>query len=488
MLKIIPHGSFDFGMPTATLLKIWSRGPDRDFMQKRAAIMDSHIAGIRPEKGKSFIHLISLGSAEYFGFNRNGDGFNEKAAQVTFAEPRKGIAKTAMLADGLVKHHSTFIKSGGHVFKHHKNQDPKYSIGDVVAEAYNPEMHRGELIAKVSNDHPDWYSEIQGLAKGKDIPFSMSCKIARDLCNWCGNRARSRMDYCDHLRYHMGEILKSGHQVGAWNDDPFFFDISKVHRPADRIAWSFRKVANSLAALGGAALADEAGLILPNWVYDEQATVLSKYYQKKMAGARKMAEIEKVVDGLARGEDNSHLSAMCGACPPDIPSGEMEKLRKMKLMDALEGLGSAQICLSLRDFFRLVMNEKFNDVEPDLNDAEDMLPDLFNRLQEGGGLHECASDGAYDPTEDAVPMSVRNIAERLLGSHSLMPGPAKRRMTITIIRGGSMPEKRARYSGQSKRADYLAKEYAKYLLSYGLHVAGNDEGRELTVLRHRFRF
>lgn len=488
MLKVIPAGSYDFGVPQASLLKIWSRGPDRDYMHKRAAVMDSHIAGIRPEKGKSFIHLISLGGAEYYGFNRNGDGFNEKSAEVEIPEPKKGVPKHVKLADGLHKFHQTFMKSGGHVFKHHKNTDPKYSIGEVVAETYNPDMHRGELIIKVADDHPDWQSEIQGLARGKDIPFSMSCKIAKDLCNWCGNRARSRMEYCDHLRYHMGEIIKSGHLVGAWNDDPFFFDISKVWRPADRIAWSFRKVASDLAPAGGAALADELGLVTPNWIFDEKATTLSKYYQKKLACAHKMAEIEKIVDGMARGEDNPHLKAMCGACPPDLPKSEMLKLQKQKLLDVLEGLGSAQICLSLRDFFRLVMNNDFSQVEPDLDDAEAMLPGLFNRLQDNGGLHECASDGAYDPTGDAIPLSIRNVLEGLIGPHSLRPGPAKRRMTITIIRGGSMPEKRAGYSGQSKQADYLAREYAKYLLSYGLHAAGNAEGRELTVLRNRFRF
>jgi hypothetical protein len=68
----------------------------------------------------------------------------------------------------------------------------------------------------------------------------------------------------------------------------------------------------------------------------------------------------------------------------------------------------------------------------------------------------------------------------------MAPGPAKRRITIAIVRGNSLPEKRAGYVGQSKRADYLVKEYAKYLLSFGLHADRNDEGRELTVLRNRF--
>ena len=484
MLKIIPPGSYDFGMPTVSLMDIWSRGPDKDYMRKRAAVMDKHIAGIRPEKGHSFLHLISMGSHEYFGGNCNADTFNEKAAGLKIPHPKPGTPDIVKLAEGLVKYHSTFMKNA-HVFKHHKNTDPKYSIGDLASELYNPEMHRGELIIKVANDHPDWEDDLEGLAKGKEIPFSMSCKIAKDLCGYCGNRARSRMEYCDHLRNHMGEITKEGHQMLAWNDDPFFFDISKVIKNADRIALSLRKVAETMWSKGGAALAEEEGLTFPAWLLDESNVPMSKFAQRKLAVARKLAEIEKVIEGVARGAEGCPLKKALG-CPPDLPPHEMEKLQKAKLYDALEGLGSAQICLSLRDFFRLVMGPDAEKYRADMGEAEGMLPDMFSRLNSQGDLSECANDSSYDTDGGAVPGFVKQIVEGLTGDHSIAPGPAKRRVTIAIIRGNSLPEKRAGYVGQSKRADYLVKEYAKYLLSFGLHADRNDEGRELTVLRNRF--
>lgn len=487
MLKIIPSGSYDFGMPTVSLMNVWSRGPDRDYMRKRAAVMDKQIAGIRPESNYSFLHLISLGSHEYFGGNRNGDTFNEKSAEIRIPEPKRGVDPIQKLAGGLIEYHPTFLKSGGHVFKHHKNTDPKLSIGQVVTELYNPEMHRGELVIKVANDHPDWKQDLTDLAdKGKEIPFSMSCKIAKDMCSFCGNRSRSRAEYCDHLREHMGEILKNGHHVLAWNDDPFFFDISKVHKPADRIAWSLRKVASALVIKGGAELAEDEGLILPDWLAT-QAVPMSKYAQRKLAVARKLAEIEKVVDGFARGEDNPHLQTAAMGCPTDLPDADMGKLQQGKLLEVLEGLSSAQICLSLRDFFKLVMGSEFGKVESDVDDAEGMLPGLFNRLSERGELDDCVNDSSYDSDGAVVPGFVKEILGHLKGGHSLSSEPVRRRITVAIIRGGNSPEKRAGYVGQSKRADYLAKEYAKYLLSFGLHAERNDEGRELTVLRNRFR-
>ena len=478
MLKIIPSGSFDFGMPSVSLMDIWSRGPDKDYMRKRAAAMDKRIAEIRPESGHSFLHLISMGSHEYFGGNRNGDTFNEKAAELKIPFPKKGVASVQQLAGGLKEYHSTFMK-GGHVFKHHKNTDPKYSIGELAAELYNPEMHRGELIIKVANDHPDWKDELEGLSKGKEIPFSMSCKIAQDLCSYCGNRARSRMEYCVHLRDHMGEISKSGHQMLAFNDDPAFFDISKVIKPADRIALSLRKVASALVVKSGAELAEEAGLQYPDWLLDKDNIPMSKHAQRKLAVARKLAEIEKII------ETSASPKCVLG-CPPDLPSHEMEKLQKAKLYDALEGLGSAQICLSLRDFLRLVMGPKADEFRTEVDQAEGMLPDLFSRLQEQGDLPEICGDSSYDARGGSIPGFVKNIVSGLAGDHSMAPGPAKRRITVAIIRGNSMPEKRAGFVGQSKRAGYLANEYAKYLLSYGLYAERNDEGRELTVLRNRF--
>jgi hypothetical protein len=113
---------------------------------------------------------------------------------------------------------------------------------------------------------------------------------------------------------------------------------------------------------------------------------------------------------------------------------------------------------------------------------------LFGRLEDRGELQECANDSSYDTEGGAIPGFVRDIVEKLTGSHSMGAEPTRRRMTIAIIRGHSLPEKRAGYVGQSKRADYLAKEYAKYLLSFGLQTERNDEGKELTLLRNRFRF
>ena len=94
MIKTIFSDSFDFGVPAVSLVEVWSRGLDRGWMKKRAAVLTREIAEIKPEPGHQFIHLISRGAQEHYGSNRNGDGFNEKRSSFEFPFPKSIEGKT----------------------------------------------------------------------------------------------------------------------------------------------------------------------------------------------------------------------------------------------------------------------------------------------------------------------------------------------------------------------------------------------------------
>ncbi len=470
MIKVIPPGSFDFGMPVASLVDIHSRGVDRSWMTKRASVLTREIQQIRAEPNSSVLHLISLGAQEAYGCNRNGDGFNEKAADFELSDPKDGCPKVIRLDAGLIHYHPTFTKNA-HVFKHHKNDDPLKKIGDVLHEAYNPDMRRGELLIRVPHDK-EWLPDLEKLANGQDIPFSMACKVAYDICSACGNRARTRADYCTHLDKHMTDITKSGHQIFAINDCPNFFDISKVLRPADRIAYSLQKVAE--APFGGAALAESYGLVMPRHLL----SVSGYRPSKKLAAAQKLAAIEKMVEGLARGQDNGHIKELIPALPcGNIPTDEMEVLRSVQLGTALRALSDAQICLSVRDFLHLVMGPQSGSMSGDIPLVEGMLPGIHGRLLDSGEVEECATDTAYDPSNTSVPRQVKEAAGRLVGDHSLAEESVRKRAQLNAIRGTaprlSMPPLR-KPAAVSKPA-YLAREYAKYQLAFLDSAAGTDE-------------
>jgi len=485
LIKVVRSDSYDFDMPAASLANVWSRGLDRTWLTKRAAVLSDIVKGIRPERGHQYIHLISMGAQEAYGPNRNGDGFNEKRGSFELAERKDGRPQYYHMDGGLVDYHRTFTKFAN-VFKHHKNDDPKLSIGDIVADAYNPEMKRGELIIKVPEDD-EWMPHLQKLANGKDIPFSMACKVPYDVCTICGNRARSRKEYCKHAADHLSEIVKEGHQAYVINDAPKFFDISRVFRPADRIAWSLRKVASAglVHVKSGAQLAEEEGLILPERMWDAD----SPYASAKLATAKKLADIEKLVDGVAQSVHNAdRVKGLIAGCPnDDLPPEAMEVLQSARLGTALKGLSDAKICLSLRDFVKLVTGSNGNDdsFAGDIPSVLGVLPGVFSRLLQDGDIEECAEDCAYDPAPTAVPRRIKEVLGQLADTHSMDTGPATKRIKVTIIRGVkpkalALPPKLASLSSSDGR---LAKEYAKYQLAFA-RAANDDLVTGLTAARN----
>lgn len=482
MIKIVPSGSFDFGMPVASLMQVWSGGVDRDYLQKRASIAFKELTkNLKKEAGHSYIHLISLGDYETYGSNRNGDSFNARSALWTLPEPKEGLAKRAMLGGGLEKYHSTFVKRG-HVFKHHKNDDPTKNIGSIETEFYNPDMHRGELIIKVANNHPDWKNELNDLANGKDIPYSMACKIAADMCMICGNRARHKREYCVHAN-DLTSMWKTGHINSVMNDEPIFFDISKVFRPADRIAYSLQKVASD-GHSSGVDLAAAAGLdIAPYWLEAERPTGASRYYLSKLAIANKLAAIEKTVDAMAGGEENKQLSALSHGVPDkDIPQEAMKSMSGCKSCDALQAMGDAKICLSLPDFFKLTMGSKVD--SSDVKEAALNVRGMFSRMLNFTDV-AAASDYDFEPKQTLVKQAV---LWDLMAAHSLGMNYVTKRAELAAIRQASpVLIKTASAGTVNKKAEYLTKEYAKYVLSF-VHANTNEGGtNELTVLQGYIR-
>lgn len=173
---------------------------------------------------QTYLMVVALGAGEYWGANRNGDYFKE--------------------AD-LLNTHKRFLK--GHIFLQHNNKDPKDKIGDILASGYNTRMHRVELIISIHKElAPEIYARVQA---GDLLEVSMGTRVAYDICSICGNRASKRSEYCDHLKYHMGEILDDGRQVYAINPNPDFFDCSVVRIGADPTAKGLLKVASELDSL-----------------------------------------------------------------------------------------------------------------------------------------------------------------------------------------------------------------------------------------------
>jgi hypothetical protein len=182
----------------------------------------------------SYALVNALSAGEFYGANKNGDYFPEES---------------------LKDYHKTF-EAMGHVYKHHINKDPQKAMGKVVFSNFNPNMKRVELILELDNSKS--CDILEKLESGKLPAVSMGCKVPFDVCSICGNKAKTRKQYCDHLTNEMSDVYSDGRRVCAINTMPKFFDLSVVTIPADRTAGFLNKVAEHRPSK---ALAKEAVLL-----------------------------------------------------------------------------------------------------------------------------------------------------------------------------------------------------------------------------------
>jgi len=61
---------WDAGMPASHLLGVTSRGLDTSGMEKYAAASDDLRSQVKPEKGFTFVHVITNGAGEFYGSKR----------------------------------------------------------------------------------------------------------------------------------------------------------------------------------------------------------------------------------------------------------------------------------------------------------------------------------------------------------------------------------------------------------------------------------
>lgn len=250
MFKIIEAGSWDrlksqgivHVLPVRKSGSI-SQNDRRDFLCKTAASERFlyEIGEIKLADGDIPVHVSAIGAAEYYGPNRKGDAFSEQVCR---------------------DRHRTFVTEGRN-YVHHRNRDPNYSFGKIASSCYNEDMHRIELLvvsngtesaARRNGGHvvPDEF--LSQLEKNAEVPVSMGCTIDHDVCNICGNRARTRAEYCDETncrdpktdeyfpgcRSGLMKIASNGRMQFVYNIEPTFFDLSYVGVPADRAGYGYR--------------------------------------------------------------------------------------------------------------------------------------------------------------------------------------------------------------------------------------------------------
>jgi len=443
MIKSVLNTSYDFGEQNAHLIGVTKRGLDSEHMSKMASSSKSIFEDldIKAEKGKAVVHVVAMGAAPHYPSNKNGDLFYDTNRVVEIP-----MGEDLQLEKGLDETYITF-ETNAKVFKEHHNKKTDKVYGDVLSSRYNGDMKRVELMLSIPVD--EWEDELCRLESGEGMGVSMSASMKEDICGHCGNRARTRDDYCTHLKCNLNQITSDGSQIAAINDNVKFFDISGVSNPADRIAFGLLKAASS-GVIGGAELAELLNIPTP---------LLPERY-KFAATLRKLAELEKRFEGQAT--EILAIDPNCAAADTkDLPKDTIKKIAASGLNaeQTLGALADVKVTLSIKDFLQIVLGERFKEIAPSISGAEDRLPGVFSRMC----IDPKVQDGVINLPSTPFPFSLGGILKDIVGSNGFGADPKRHRVTVTILKGKSpFTVKSASVKPSNDVEETLAQLYGQY--------------------------
>jgi hypothetical protein len=469
MLKVIPPDSYRFDEQTVQLIKVANsglRGSDLKALIKRAGFnFADALRRADLKSGDVPVHVIALGATEFYGPNRNGDGFKEATCR---------------------KYHSTFVKYA-RWYRNHQNKDPEKSYGFIKYSEFNDEMKRIELLvilngtkeAAARNGGFVADDEIKALHEGRDIPVSMACKVAYDVCAGCGNRAKTRKEYCTGIDE--GGMCKRGgvknrmtfvHDDGfinhVDNPDPFYFDISKVFRGADRIAYTtgMLKSASGLL-LGGAELAEKMGLELPPQLVDG-ATLWPTKLQKLVI---KLAQLEQQCE-------NGKPWKYDLAFAPELQNETQWLVKDANQHQILSALMLNKIAIPFDGFVQLTQGKE---VQASADFAKRYLPGVYGRMLADNSLSDINLK-PYVPI-GVVPNSLMKWAHDLADDYSLDQRYIEKRMQRAALYGVAAPAVRQSplVKVASSSVEALTRSYALCKLAFLQAISDQDPNFDLTM-------
>ena len=495
MEKIIPAGSWDLGAEPTALVKVSSRGltgeDRRSFLEKRAAdtVFANLLDKVALHPGDIPIHTLAIGATEAYGPNRNGDGFNEstcrKQAHTFQSKPLCDWEKSA--------------HNGARFYRHHKNKVPKESYGYVKLAAYNPRMRRIELLligngtkeaAERNGGHVMSDSTLAKLEQHGDIPGSMACKVAYDVCQNCLNKAATRMQYCTSdtcINPHSGfrglgcrdgltKLASNGRIQFVENPNAIFFDWSEVARPADYIAYGgkadyMQKAASDGHIIGGAELA-EMYAVENGFSYDWSGDKVA--YQMKLAND--LAAIEQSLET----DNETFLRAFAPTMQPTVDISFLGKAGTTKLASGLKALADEQISLPLRDFLRLASDAEGEKLAHYVAMVSPHLPGIYTRMITDPDLASQIKGNSFAPGMELPSHEQRVGAMKMARDYSCRPHLVQERAQRSALRAEKVASATIPTVATDGPGEDLARRYALYKLAFLAGISADDSKLPLT--------
>jgi len=388
------------------------------------------IEKFRPDDDHFLVHNIAMGDTETYGPNKNFDGWSKEALETR---------------------HQTFV-TNGHLFREHRNRDPKQKIGDIKYAAFDggkQGMHRVELLCWGNKKKA---AEEYELAKaGEPLSFSMSARILFDKCSACGNEAKTREAYCDCMKNHPGQWMAEFQKYAfVDNPDPTFFDNSRVKRPADRIAHyleyrfpdaDMRKAASEDLVILGTDWAEYEGLSIPEQRCELPLPTRDLVEKLASLGKEIQAVLEQGVPTTSERQDFMK-NASGRILGEELTDAQLDIARSVRPGTLARFLAKTASILPFKSFAAYALQRPIDslDNDPVWAKAACGMPNIMDTLLGGVDtemLNMLQADDEFTCERDPHQKDlIQGLMDKADQEFSINPEKSKPRIMMLVIKGG----------------------------------------------------
>lgn len=269
-------------------------------------------------------------------------------------------------------------------------------------------------------------------------------------CSICGHKAHTEDEHCEHVKMHPGQWDKDGNAICMISDRGVYHDISRVHVPAERIAFSLKKVASGVDTE-----------LEPLSTNPDALRCLLKTSSalKRYDSVQKLAKIEKKIIAEAQaGTLNKKLLANFKKTASD--DSAIDELHKFidfaQEKEVFGGLKAHKCVLSPRDFLQLVLPER---ATPDTVEIiQSGLPGIFSDIWERPDLDEFCEDECYSGCP-CLDLRILRPITRMAPSFSV----SSDNLLSSILSSGLTKQPDVVIICRKTSNNDLSREYASYL-------------------------
>jgi hypothetical protein len=214
---------------------------------------------------------------------------------------------------------------------------------------------------------------------------SHNCRVPNDICSFCKHAARTRDEYCTSEKCAAGgcksnltrlvKVAGDLHHLHVDNPDPTWFDISRVFRPADRIAYGAKADYFTKAASDSGVFELQDYIKLASTSTAPLDVILYQsgqhgFWSEKTASQIRLGYALASMEGAANVPD----SLLVGILTKPFPVEKLAAFGSAACDSQLAAMADRCIFLSLADYSRLTKTEEH------LKNAQAVLPAIYSKM------------------------------------------------------------------------------------------------------------